>query len=63
MSIKEQFVSKKLGVVATAIVSLHLITDKPPETAKMIACLITAIAITYMIIQGILDYKKEKKDA
>lgn len=50
----EQLVSKKLGVVSAALCVLYMLKANP--------WLVVIVVTTYMIVQGVLDYQKRKRE-
>jgi hypothetical protein len=57
----ERFVSKKLGVVSAALFVLYKLAEKPSEVTRQLSWQIMVVVLVYMLIQGVLDYKKGDK--
>ncbi len=57
----EQLVSKKLGVMSAALFVLYKLAEKPSEVTRQLSLQIMIIVLVYMLIQGVLDYRKGDK--
>jgi len=54
-----QIISKKLGVVATTVISLAFLVKDRPEIAGQVTWQMTIIVTIYIMIQGLIDLRKK----
>jgi hypothetical protein len=57
-----QVLSKKLGVVATAIIVLSAVCESRPQVAGPVVWVIGGITAVYLVCQTFLDNKEKKHE-